>query len=149
MIRLILISLISVSLFSLTACSDEKETASQTTESHSENKNHSDNEHHDEKKEQGHDDHDDGDKHDEKEGEHEEEAGAIHLKPEQMKAANIVVKALQISDTAVTVRAPGEVKLNAYRTIKVSPRINAQIINRHAKLGDEVTEGQKIGRAHV
>ncbi len=126
MIRLILISLISVSLFSLTACSDDNETASQKTESHSENKNHND-----------------GDKHAE-EGEHDEEAGVIHLKPEQIKAANIVVKVLQLSDAAVTIRAPGEVKLNAYRTIKVSPRINAQVIKRHAKLGDEVVEGQPL-----
>ncbi len=143
MIRLILISLISVSLFSLTACSDEKEAASQTTESHSENKNHNDNEHNDKKKEQGHDDHDDGDS-DSDSDKHDEEAGGIHLKPAQMKAANIIVKALQLSDATVTTRAPGEVKLNAYRTIKVSPRINAQVINRHAKLGDEVTEGQTL-----
>jgi len=130
MIRIILISLLSVSLFSLSACSDEKETAPQTAESHSGNK--------------GHDDHSDGDKYDEKEGGHEEEAGSTHLKPEQLKAANIVVKALQLSDTAVTIRAPGEVKLNAYRTIKISPRINAQVIKRHAKLGDEVAEGQTL-----
>ena len=160
MIRLILISLLSVSLFSLTACSDDNETASHKTESHSENKDHNDKEHHGEEKKKGHDDHDehkdnehhddsgdkhdDGDKHDEKEGGHDEEAGAIHLKPEQMKAANIVVKALQISDAAVTIRAPGEVKLNAYRTIKVSPRINAQVTKRHAKLGDEVVKGQPL-----
>lgn len=131
MIRLILISLISVSLFSLTACSDDNETASQKTESHSENKNHNDK------------DHNNDDKHAE-EGGHDEEAGVIHLKPEQIKAANIVVKALQLSDAAVTIRAPGEVKLNAYRTIKVSPRINAQVIKRHAKLGNEVSVGQTL-----
>ena len=127
MIRLILISLISVSLFSLTACSDDNGTPSQKTENHAENKGHND-----------------GDKHDEKEGEHDEETGVVHLKPEQMKAANIVVTALQLSDSAITIRAPGEVKLNAYRTIKVSPRINAQVTERHAKLGDEVTKGQTL-----
>jgi len=129
MIRILLISLLSVSLFSLAACSDEKEPASQAAENHSESK--------------GHDEHGDGDKH-EKEGEQEEETGSTHLKPAQMKAANIVVKALAISEAAVTIRAPGEVKLNAYRTIKVSPRINAQVTKRHAKLGDEVTEGQAL-----
>lgn len=149
MIRLMTISLISVALFSLTACSDENETASHNTESHTENKKHKDDEHHGAKKEQAHDDldtHKDDEHHGEKEvgAGHDEEAGAIHLKPEQMKMANIVVKALQLSDAAITVRAPGEIKLNAYRTIKVSPRINAQIIKRHAKLGDEVIEGQPL-----
>lgn len=157
MIRLILISLISVSLFSLTACSDENETTSHSTESHTENKKHNDGEHHDAKKEQAHDDHDehkDEEHHDEeprdkkhsdeKKVGHEEDAGAIHLKPEQMKMANIIVKTLQLSDASITIRAPGEIKLNAYRTIKVSPRINAQVIKRHAKLGEEVIEGQKL-----
>jgi len=153
MIRLILITFISVSLFSLTACSDENETDSHNTESHTENKKHKDGEHHGaEKKEQAHDEHDEhkDDEHhdekrsDEKEAGHDEEAGAVHLKPEQMKMANIIVKAIQLSDAAMTVRAPGEVKLNAYRTIKVSPRINAQVIKRHAKLGEEVIKEQTL-----
>ena len=174
MIRLLLISLISAALFSLTACSDENKTESHNTESHAENKKHKDDEHHGAKKEQAHDDldnhkddehhgakeeqahddhdkHKDGEHHNEKEsdhkeesGGHDEEAGSVHLNADQMKMANIVVKALQLSDAAITVRAPGEIKLNAYRTIKVSPRINAQIIKRHAKLGDEVNEGQSL-----
>jgi len=136
MIRLLLISLISVSLFSLTACSDDKEASAHSTESHKENKLHQDDEHHSVEKEKAHNDQD------EKEGGHNEEAGTIHLKPEQMKMANIVVSALRPSDAVITVRAPGEVILNDYRTIKISPRISSQIIKRHAKLGDEVTENQ-------
>ncbi|MBE9533090.1 MAG: efflux RND transporter periplasmic adaptor subunit [Proteobacteria bacterium] len=61
-----------------------------------------------------------------------------------MKIANIIVKPLLLSDASVTVRAPGEIKLNAYQTIKVSPRINAQIIKRHAYLGDKVVLGQVL-----
>jgi len=151
--RLILICLTLASLFSLTSCSDEKETASHITESYSEQKNHNDIGQHGSEKKQDHEDHDehkdnkrhddtgkhnDGNKHDE------EAAGTIHLKQEQMNAANIVVRALQISNVSTTILAPGEVKLNAYRTIKVSPRINAQVIKRHAKLGDEVAEGQTL-----
>jgi len=145
--RLLTISILSVALFSLTACSDENDTTSHKTEKHAEHSDHNDNEHHGAKKEQAHDDHDehsDGEHHDEKEGGHEEEAGTIHLKPEQMKMAKIIVMPLQLSESSITIRAPGEIKLNAYRTIKVSPRINAQVIKRHAKLGDEVSEEQTL-----
>jgi cobalt-zinc-cadmium efflux system membrane fusion protein len=41
-------------------------------------------------------------------------------------------------------RAPGEVKANAYATTLVSPRIPAQVIRRHAKLGDTVKAGQPL-----
>ena len=40
--------------------------------------------------------------------------------------------------------APGEVELNAYRTAQVTPRISAQIIARHAKLGEQVKKGQPL-----
>ncbi len=41
-------------------------------------------------------------------------------------------------------RAPGEVKANAYATALVSPRIAAQIVRRHARLGDTVKVGQAL-----
>lgn len=41
-------------------------------------------------------------------------------------------------------RAPGEVRANAYATTLVSPRIPAQIVRRHAKLGDTVKVGQAL-----
>jgi membrane fusion protein, heavy metal efflux system len=41
-------------------------------------------------------------------------------------------------------RAPGEVRANAYATTLVSPRIPAQIVHRHAKLGDTVEAGQPL-----
>ncbi|HEC28462.1 MAG TPA: efflux RND transporter periplasmic adaptor subunit [Gammaproteobacteria bacterium] len=43
-----------------------------------------------------------------------------------------------------SIAAPGEVKLNAYRTIKITPRIAAQVIKRHARLGDLVKKGQPL-----
>jgi len=139
---------IIIFIFSLSACSKaetDSENVNVSNKEHAEHSGHDDGEHHGAKKEKTHNDHDehsDGEHHDEKEGGHNEEEGAIHLKPEQMKMANIVVSALRPSDTVITARAPGEVILNDYRTIKISPRINSQIIKRHAKLGDEVTEGQ-------
>jgi cobalt-zinc-cadmium efflux system membrane fusion protein len=42
------------------------------------------------------------------------------------------------------VRAPGEVRANAYATSKVTPRIQGQIVRRHAKLGDRVTNGAPL-----
>lgn len=131
--------LILTLLLSLSACSND--------ESANEQGKHNDTEQHDSDKEKEHGDHDGHG--DEAEGGHaeeggHEEAGAVHLKPEQMKAANIVVEALELTDAKITVRAPGEIKLNAYKTIKVSPRINAQVIARHAVLGDEVEKGQAL-----
>jgi len=126
---------------------------------HAKHDDHGDEEHHDAGKQKEHGDHDDhGDREHHGNGEkdahaehgHEgeesghEEAGAVDLKPEQLKAVNIVVKPLALTEVAARVRAPGEVKLNAYRTVKVTPRINAQVIARHAKLGEEVSQGQAL-----
>jgi len=41
-------------------------------------------------------------------------------------------------------RAPGEVKANAYATTLVSSRIPAQIVRRHARLGDTVKTGERL-----
>lgn len=152
MIRFIFIF---ITLFTLTACGqDETEVQHESMDKHTEEKNHKDEEHHDKgnvKDHADHDEHKDTEHHDEAAGEHKEEdggheevAGTVHLKPEQMKAANIIVKPLSLTDVALSVRAPGEIKLNAYRTVKVSPRISAQVIERHSKLGDEVVIGQPL-----
>lgn len=79
------------------------------------------------------------------EGTHEEEAaGVVRLSPEQRKTAGIVVTPLQPKPVAAVVTAPGEVRLNAYRTVKIAPRIAAQVVARHARLGDEVAAGQAL-----
>ena len=41
-------------------------------------------------------------------------------------------------------RAPGEVKSNAYASAIVSPRIAVQVVRRHARLGDTVKAGQTL-----
>ena len=43
-----------------------------------------------------------------------------------------------------TLRGPGEVRLNAYATAQVTPRIEAQITARHARLGEQVMQGQRL-----
>ena len=51
------------------------------------------------------------------------------------------VKILRITPIPLTeeLNAPGEVGLNLYKTSQVTPRISAQVISRHAKLGDTVS----------
>jgi len=86
--------------------------------------------------------HDDGDA--DKEGDHDEEGGGIKLTAIQMKKAGIVVQAINKQTVSASIIAPGEVMLNAYRTIEITPRIAAQIIKRHARLGDAVKIGQSL-----
>lgn len=75
---------------------------------------------------------------------HEEVEGAAELSEVQIRTAGIETIAVQHSDIVDIIVAPGEVALNAYRTSKVTPRIEAQIVQRHARLGDTVTTGQPL-----
>ncbi len=97
--------------------------------------------------ESDHDDHAGAAKHSEHEGEehggHDEE-GVVKLSSEQMKMAGIKVTALQQKSISRFLRAPGEVNFNAYKTVKITPRIAAQVLGRSVKLGDEVRKGQKL-----
>ena len=61
-----------------------------------------------------------------------------------MQAAGVEVSVLQLQEVADVVTAPGEVQLDAYRTVKITPRIAAQVVARHARLGDEVRTGQPL-----
>ncbi len=73
-----------------------------------------------------------------------EESGTVHLTPEQLKTAGIEVTRLALGNVTGTFTAPGEVMLNDYRTVKITPRIAAQIIERHARLGDIVEQDQPL-----
>ena len=88
---------------------------------------------HDHATEAGHGDH----------GGHEAEGG-ITLTPAQIKAAGIRIQALQPVAVSAEVDAPGEVVLNSYATSQVTPRIQAQVLERKARLGDHVTPGQAL-----
>ncbi len=130
---------------------DEKPTHN---ESHRESHNDHDDEHsgheeegHDEEhgdehgghKEEGH-----GDEHGDEHGGHEEEGGGVELTPQQMTTAGIVVSPLRQQTLHEVVSAPGEVMFDAYRASKITPRISAQIIARHARLSDHVKRGQLL-----
>lgn len=68
----------------------------------------------------------------------------VHLSEEQQQAAGIVTEALTPQVLDAVLRAPGEVRLNAYSTYQVAPRIRAQVVERHAQLGDPVEAGQPL-----
>ena len=88
---------------------------------------------------------DDSHGHAESDGEHEEEGGAeVDLTPENMKEAGILVEPLTLQNLEAEVKAPGEVKLNSYLSSKVTPRIEAQVVERHAKLGETVEKGAPL-----
>ncbi|TCK17865.1 RND family efflux transporter MFP subunit [Thiogranum longum] len=73
-----------------------------------------------------------------------EQEGAAALSEVQIRTAGIEIMTVQHSNITDIINAPGEVALNAYRTTKVTPRIEAQILQRHARLGDTVTAGQEL-----
>jgi cobalt-zinc-cadmium efflux system membrane fusion protein len=60
------------------------------------------------------------------------------------KELGIVTAPVGAQALSEELRAPGEVKANAYATALVSPRIPAQIVRRHAKLGETVKAGQPL-----
>lgn len=77
-------------------------------------------------------------------GEHGEESSEVDLSPESLKEAGILVEPLTMQNLEGEIKAPGEVHLNSYLSSKVTPRIGAQVIARHAKLGDRVEKGQPL-----
>ncbi|VAW58850.1 Probable Co/Zn/Cd efflux system membrane fusion protein [hydrothermal vent metagenome] len=70
--------------------------------------------------------------------------GATSLNSKQMETAGIVVKPLQPQAVNSTIKAPGEVRFNTYKTASITPRIAAQVIDRHVVLGQLVHKGQPV-----
>ncbi len=78
---------------------------------------------------------------------HEEEGkeeNTVHLNDEQRRIANIQVETLTPHAIAEEVEAPGEVVLNAYATSQITPRIEAQVVERFSRLGDNVEKDQPL-----
>lgn len=61
-----------------------------------------------------------------------------------LAAAGIRIEALQRQVLSESLRAPGEVVDNAYGTSLITPRVEALVLKRHAKLGDEVVVGAPL-----
>lgn len=85
------------------------------------------------------DDHDDHDDH-----ENESASSIIELEPEAQRAAGVLVERVRLRRLSQTFRVPGEVTINAYQSARVTPRITAQVVARHVRLGDHVEVGQRL-----
>jgi membrane fusion protein, heavy metal efflux system len=62
----------------------------------------------------------------------------------EQKEAGVVIAKVEKRPVAKEVTAPGEVTLDIYRSAEVTPRIEAQVVKRHAVLGDIVKQGQPL-----
>jgi len=91
--------------------------------------------------------------HDEKPGAHgqsahdghdEHETSGVSLSREKMQLGDITVTRLEQQTIQQEITIPGEVKANRYATSISSPRIAAQIIKRHTRLGDVVKAGHPL-----
>lgn len=74
----------------------------------------------------------------------ESEGGVVELSAESIRAADIHVTALKSELLPEFISAPGEIQLDQYRSAEVTPLIDAVVVKRHAKLGDEVKAGQPL-----
>jgi len=112
--------------------------------------------------EEGHDHKDDG--HEEKGHDHEKEGGMhqehddhgdegdghgeaatdAELTDAQRRMAGIETLSVKQRALGEAITAPGEATLNAYLTTKVTPRIPAQVMKRHVRLGGHVKKGQPL-----
>lgn len=62
----------------------------------------------------------------------------------QRSAAGIEVSTVDRQSLEIRLSAPGEVIPNAYDSAIISPRIQAQVVKRHVKLGDHVETGRVL-----
>ena len=70
--------------------------------------------------------------------------GAIELSAAERAEAGIKTDTVATRVLNETVLVPGEVVINAYRSSRVTPRITAQVVARHIKLGEHVEPGQAL-----
>ena len=61
-----------------------------------------------------------------------------------LRPAGITLAPATSREVADELKAPGEVKADAYSTVLVSPRVESQVLARKAKLGDVVKAGQPL-----
>lgn len=80
----------------------------------------------------------------EESGHDDEEEQSVKLTAKQIETAGIVVKEIELQSVADVISAPGEIMLNEYKTTSVTPRVSAQVVKRHAKLGDLLSTGQPL-----
>ena len=87
-------------------------------------------------------DHGDSEQEHSEEGEHGE--GSIEMDAVERAKMGIVTALVEQQSLSDIVLAPGEVVVNTYKSSQVTPRINAQIVARHTRLGDVVIKDQPL-----
>ncbi|WP_109125758.1 efflux RND transporter periplasmic adaptor subunit [Dyella sp. C11] len=73
-----------------------------------------------------------------------QDGNPLSLDAGAVQDAGIVVSKLATRELADEIRAPGEVKVDAYSTVLVSPRIESMVLSRKVRLGDVVKAGQPL-----
>lgn len=73
-----------------------------------------------------------------------EEETALKMTPAERRAQGIETAKVTRRALRDVVTAPGEVHMNAYRSAQVTPRVDAQIVARHARLGESVKRGRPL-----
>ena len=81
---------------------------------------------------------------DEHAGHADDHGSVVPMSVEERDSVGIVVAPVTPRVLHETLRLPGEVSVNAYRSSKVTPRITAQIVKRHVHLGEKVELGQRL-----
>lgn len=77
-------------------------------------------------------------------GHEEEELESIVMTAGERAEAGISTGTVVLQTLSEQVRMPAEVVVNAYQSASVTTRITAQVVARHARLGDVVEEGQRL-----
>ncbi len=78
------------------------------------------------------------------EGEAGHQAGVVELSPEQVKAAGIEVEVVGRHPLARTLAATGQVTLDRYREVHLSPRVEGKVVRLVKLLGDPVKAGEAV-----
>ena len=77
-------------------------------------------------------------------GEEGQVGAPVKMDAAALKAAGIQLQAVQATALSEDLRAPGEVVDDAYGTTLITPRVEALVVRRHARLGDEVRAGAPL-----
>ena len=78
------------------------------------------------------------------EGEAHHEEGVVELSPEQVKAAGIEVAPVGRHPLARTLAATGQVVLDRYREVHLSPRVEGKVVRLVKLVGDPVKAGETV-----
>ena len=75
---------------------------------------------------------------------HEEAGAEVELSLAERRQAGVETERVGRRALGETRRLPAEVTIDAYRSARVTPRIPAQVVARHVRLGDAVIAGQRL-----